>query len=129
MSQHSLHGNQPSVVGATERVSPVIWIFFQKSITYLPHRRGFSGTIIALFTVKRWKDVSSERWLVEGWMNQEIKKYHSKKRKKEVSKRENKWTTYIMEKEKTNERIKKEGRVRFTEKKWPRKGEIKEENK
>ena len=34
-----------------------------------------------------------------------------------------------MEKEKTNERIKKEGRVRFTEKKWPRKGEIKEENK
>ena len=35
MSQHSLHGNQPSVVEATERVSPVIWIFFQKSITYL----------------------------------------------------------------------------------------------
>ena len=73
--------------------------------------------------------LTSERWLVEGWMNQEIKKYHSKKRKKEVSKIENKWTTYIMEKEKTNERIKKEGRVRFTEKKWPRKGEIKEENK
>ena len=73
--------------------------------------------------------LTSERWLVEGWMNQEIKKYHSKKRKKEVSKRENKWATYIMEKEKTNERIKKEGRVRVTEKKWPRKREIKEENK
>ena len=34
-----------------------------------------------------------------------------------------------MEKEKTNERIKKEGRVRFKEKNWPRKREIKEENK
>ena len=30
MSQLALHGNQPSVVGATERVSPVIWIFFKK---------------------------------------------------------------------------------------------------
>ena len=34
-----------------------------------------------------------------------------------------------MEKEKTKGRIKKEGRVRVTEKKWPRKREIKEENK
>ena len=33
-----------------------------------------------------------------------------------------------MEKEKTRERIKKEGRVRVTEKKWPSKGEIKEAN-
>ena len=30
MSQLALHGNQPSVVGATERVFPVIWIFFKK---------------------------------------------------------------------------------------------------
>ena len=34
-----------------------------------------------------------------------------------------------MEKEKTNERIKKGGRVRFTDKKRPRKREIKEEYK
>ena len=56
------------------------------------------------------------------------KKISLEEKKKEVSKRENKWTTYLMEKEKTNERIKKEGRVRVTEKKWPRKGEVKEEN-
>ena len=33
------------------------------------------------------------------------KKISLEEKKKEVSKRENKWTTYLMEKEKTNERI------------------------
>ena len=46
----------------------------------------------------------------------------------EKKKTRKKWTKYIMEKEKTKGRIKKEGRVRVREKKWLRKGEIKEAN-
>ena len=65
------------------------------------------------------------RWLLEGWMNQQTEK-NTIRRKKENEKK--KWTKYIMEKEKTKGRIKKEGRVRVTEKKWPRKGEVKEAN-
>ena len=50
--------------------------------------------------------------------------------KKGVSKQGNKWTKEKRrEQEKRNEGIRKEGRVRKTEKKWPRKGEIKEASK
>ena len=57
--------------------------------------------------------LTSGRRLVEESMNQRTEK-NTIKRKKKTRK---KLTKYIMEKEKTKGRIKKEGRVRVTEKK------------